>query len=158
MQLDGYNPLTVATAMFSIEAEADIQSIIDSIGSVAAKHNATAPIALKEVLSKPFRVGQLFQDMVSLDVKLPVWLSKEDFLKMVVAKAKQFPVANYAQNGFWADHWTYDQDLLDNYLSVFPDKEEYVLWEAEPLPSFVSPSVVKPRNLKYEAVAEGERK
>lgn len=30
--------------------------------------------------------------------------------------------------GYWSDHWTYNLDLLENYLSVFPEKEEELLY------------------------------
>jgi hypothetical protein len=30
----------------------------------------------------------------------------------------------FAQNAFWADHWTYTLDLVHNYLAVYPDQEE----------------------------------
>ena len=43
-------------------------------------------------------------------------------------------------------------DLLDNYLSIFPDKEEYVLWDSEPIPFFMSPAVVKSRSDRYSLV------
>lgn len=31
--------------------------------------------------------------------------------------------------GYWPDHWTYNLDLLESYLSVFPEKEEELLYE-----------------------------
>jgi hypothetical protein len=46
------------------------------------------------------------------------------------------------QNGFWADHWTYHLDLVENYLTVFPEKEEYMLYDEEPIPFFSSPAQV----------------
>jgi hypothetical protein len=41
--------------------------------------------------------------------------------------------------------------LVDNYLSIYPDKEQYLLWEAEPVAFYVSPAVVKPRSTRYSA-------
>ncbi len=61
-------------------------------------------------------------------------------------------VGQFNQNGYWADHWTYILDILDNFLTVFPDKEEFTLWDAEPIPFFVSPALVKSRADRYSLV------
>ena len=58
----------------------------------------------------------------------------------------------FAQNGFWTDHWTYTLDLVNNYLAVYPDQEEYLLWDAEPVPFFLSPAYVRPRSERYSLV------
>ena len=38
---------------------------------------------------------------------------------------------------------------MDNYLSVYPDKEEHLLWDSEPIPFFMSPAIVKTRADRY---------
>lgn len=58
-------------------------------------------------------------------------------------------IAQFAQNAFWADHWTYTLDLVNNYLSVYPDKKESLLWEAEPVPFYLSPAYVLSRKDRY---------
>ena len=60
--------------------------------------------------------------------------------------------AAFAQNGFWADHWTYTLDLVNNYLAVYPDLEEHLLWDSEPVPFFLSPAYVLPRSERYSIV------
>ena len=149
-QLDGYNPLTVATAMFTIPEE-DLDGIVQRIGAVG---NATAPEALRHMLRKPFRVGALFEALRKNDVQLPPSMPREEFLRVVASAARQTPTAQYAQNGFWADHWTYDQDLVDNFLAVYPEREEWLLLDAPRVPSYASPSVVNPRALRYVADAK----
>lgn len=61
-------------------------------------------------------------------------------------------IGQFSQNGYWADHWTYILDLLDNFLTIFPDKEEFTLWDSEPIPFFVSPALVKSRADRYSLV------
>ena len=46
---------------------------------------------------------------------------------------------------------------MENYLSVFPDKEEDLLWNSEPIPFFMSPAFVKPRSDRY-TLAPGSTK
>ena len=43
---------------------------------------------------------------------------------------------------------------MDNYISVFPDKEEALLWDSEPVPFFMSPAIVKDRTDRYTLVAD----
>ncbi|GAX24271.1 hypothetical protein FisN_4Lh026 [Fistulifera solaris] len=74
-------------------------------------------------------------------------ISKKEFIDVVAASSKQFPMA-VSDNGFWADQWTYYMDLVNNFLSVFPDWEERLMYEYE-LPYFFSPFYVKPREEKY---------
>ena len=31
--------------------------------------------------------------------------------------------------GYWCDHWTYNLDLIFDYLEVFPEKEQEMLYE-----------------------------
>jgi hypothetical protein len=66
---------------------------------------------------------------------------------MVAASAKTFPLASYL-SGYWADHWTYYFDLIDTYLSIYPDWEKRILFD-EQLPYFSSPAFVNPRCKKY---------
>ena len=40
--------------------------------------------------------------------------------------------------GYWTDHWTYNLDLVETYLSVYPDKEEELLFEDESYTYFES--------------------
>ena len=41
---------------------------------------------------------------------------------------------------------------MQNYLAVYPDKEEFLLWESEPVPFFMSPAIVKSRADRYSLV------
>lgn len=44
----------------------------------------------------------------------------QEFLRSVATAASQVADASFAQNGFWADHWTYTLDLVENYLMIYP--------------------------------------
>jgi hypothetical protein len=56
-------------------------------------------------------------------------------------------MANYTK-GYWADHWTYIVDLINDWLAVYPDWEERVLFDTT-VPYFFSPAFVNPRAQKY---------
>ena len=87
--------------------------------------------------------------------KIGSTLSREQFLHILAREAQEVPVAKYNQNGFWSDHWTYNMDLLDNFLTIYPDKEFELLFGLEPIPFFLSPSTVQPRSKKYRKLSDG---
>jgi hypothetical protein len=145
IQPDGYEPLSVESVAFSIKD----QSICDKIATAAVGH-ADGHRAQREALSGvlcsgPFRPGQLFLLMEEQDIYLMV--SQEEFIDQIAAAATSTPMAVY-QSGFWADHWTYYMELIESYLSIYPDGEERLMYDQE-LPYFFSPAFCQPRSKKY---------
>lgn len=41
---------------------------------------------------------------------------------------------------------------MNNYLAVYPDQEQHLLWDAEPVPFYLSPAYVLPRTERYSLV------
>lgn len=77
---------------------------------------------------------------------------------MVATASVQVPAGHYdpAQSGFWTDHWSYTLDHLNTYLSVFPDKKEWLLYDSPRLPFFFSDAIVMPRKDKYTIGTTGD--
>lgn len=70
-------------------------------------------------------------------------------------KAKSTVNASFLE-GYWSDHWTYNLDLIENYLQIFPEKEEELLFAKEY--SYFLPQVrVNPRRKRYEKTENGIR-
>ena len=61
------------------------------------------------------------------------------------------------QNGYWSDHWTYTLDLVENYLAIFPDHEESLLWDGEKVGFYLCPAVVRPRSVRYKLVSSSTK-
>ncbi|MCC8044419.1 MAG: hypothetical protein LIP12_02830 [Clostridiales bacterium] len=58
--------------------------------------------------------------------------------------------------GYWTDHWIYNLDLIENYLRVFPEKEEELLFE--PACTWFRPQAgVLERRKRYEKTENGIR-
>ncbi|CAE6959065.1 unnamed protein product [Symbiodinium sp. CCMP2592] len=154
IQADGYNPLSVATPLFKMPGDSNLNHFLARVTSSAGP----AVDELKKLLQAPFRPGDLFKAMekqgCSLE-KIGSTLSREQFLHILAREAQEVPVAKYNQNGFWSDHWTYNMDLLDNFLTIYPDKEFELLFGLEPIPFFLSPSTVQPRSRKYRKLNDG---
>ena len=137
VQADGYNPFTVATTNFKVAAD-KIPGLVESF-----QLSESSASVVSSILQHPFRIGQFFKDMETYGATFTI--DRTEFLAKLVTAADQVYAAQYNQNGFWADHWTYTLDLVDNYISVFPDKEEKLFYDSEPVPFFISPSIVKAR-------------
>ncbi|MCD7764064.1 MAG: hypothetical protein LUI14_12905, partial [Lachnospiraceae bacterium] len=58
--------------------------------------------------------------------------------------------------GYWTDHWIYNLDLVENYLRVFPEKEEELLYAPE-CTWFRPQAGVLERRKRYEKVEKGLR-
>jgi hypothetical protein len=133
LQADGYNPLVVQGAVFSLPAEK----------RAAILAQVESPQTLEKTLSASFTPGKLLTAAIQAGLPQPV-----EFLETVLAQSEQHIRAEFGE-GYWIDHWTYILDLLDSYLAVYPDKKAELLFDSEPLPFYDSPEVVLPRRERY---------
>ena len=51
---------------------------------------------------------------------------KNEFIKEILSFSIKQEEAEHKE-GFWSDHWTYNLDLLESYLAVYPEKLKYIL-------------------------------
>ena len=144
IQLDGYNPLVVEGSRFTIPAEK-----LDGLLTLVID-----PAKLRSSLSGPFSPGGLLKVIADESVHLTV--ETQAFLEMVLAVSDQQVDATFSE-GYWVDHWTYNLDLIESYLTVYPDCQHKLLFTSEDLPFFDSPMIVHPRSRKYILVEEQPR-
>ena len=52
--------------------------------------------------------------------------SQEEISKILLSSRYQ-PKACFGE-GYWVDHWTYNLDLIDQYLRIFPEKDEHLFF------------------------------
>lgn len=108
IQPDGYNPLGVEKVTYQLGEEG----------------RAKFGEALGEILAKPFTPGMLYMALEQLDMAQ----NERDALFEEVICASESLVNGRFIEGYWSDHWTYNLDLLESYLAVFPEKEEKLLY------------------------------
>lgn len=135
---DGYNPLVVKPSLYRFEDGENVESVLADI--VDKKVLA----GLKKNVGEEFDVGTLV--VQASHAGLP-----EKQVEKVVEKllSGSYPVesADFGE-GFWVDHWTYNLDLVEVYLSVYPDKEEDLFFEK--VYSFYDDAhKVNPRSVRY---------
>ncbi len=135
IQADGQNPLSVKPPRFSLEGEATafLEKIPeDRRARVGAILPSYLPGELYEAMGRDCDQG-LFCDILR-------------------ASTPQIE-ADFGE-GYWVDHWTYNADLVENFMSVFPDRAEFV--HDGGYRYFDSGVRVLPRSEKYCLVSQGK--
>lgn len=103
IQADGYNPLVLLPVTY-ILAEPEV---FDR--------------RLLPLLCKPFTPGALMRELERLE--LPAALTAK-----ILCAATPMVNAGFGE-GYWVDHWVYLLDMLESYLSVYPDQKQVLLHE-----------------------------
>lgn len=143
-QLDGYNPLLVKQVTYEME---NVEQVLSPVP--ADKHEA-----VRDFFQKEFSPGQLFTFLHKEKIELS--LSEPEYLRMVMNHSKEKLNADFGE-GYWSDHWTYNLDLVDSYLMVYPEQEEKLLYEDSSYTFYESKAVVLPRTERYVRTEHGVR-
>jgi hypothetical protein len=158
IQADGYNPLVIQGSTFTLSADqraAVLDQATRSEGipmpSTDAHRDVRPTSKLDLLLSQPFTPGQLLKFIIDHDIQLTIAL--EEFLDRVMSLAEQNLKAKFGE-GYWIDHWTYNLDLIESYLAIYPDRRHALLFESS-LPFFDSAARVQPRSQRY-VLANGQ--
>jgi hypothetical protein len=144
VQLDGYNPLGVHGTTFTIDA--------DKVAGLVDQYVRTNKDLVSSILSGKFTPGQISMAVLLNDIELKD--TEENMINDVLSQSTQHIEANFGE-GFWVDHWTYNYDLIENYLSIYPDKVNELLFEDKSYQYFESPVSVLPRSKKYGLTKAG---
>lgn len=142
IQADGQNPLNVKPLSFTLNENYD-KSILDYFDESLMNQ-------LQKIL-KRFEPSELYTF-----IKDNESLVNDDANKIfahILENSHQQIEANFAE-GYWVDHWTYNVDLLENYVSVYPDKLKELLFRDD-YKYFYSPVYVEPRDEKYSLLENG---
>jgi hypothetical protein len=143
IQADGYNPLVVEGSRFTLPVQ-HRTAVLDLV---------ERPEGLEQVLAQPFTPGQLLRAIADTDMELKV--SPEVLVAEALGHAEQHFQASLGE-GYWIDHWTYNLDLIETYLAVYPDRKGNLLFDQPVVPFFESPALVQPRALKYVLTDDGQ--
>lgn len=146
IQLDGYNPLHVKGARFTLKKDVDIRQCIEQYFSVYDK-------ALHTLLSAPFTPGMIINFIAHRGITL---LDDEYVVlsRILEQSDVQFEAAH--GEGFWVDHWTYNFDLVENYCAVYPESVKTLLFEEEKYLFYENTATVFPRKEKYVRTKNNE--
>ena len=140
IQLDGYNPLGVRGVTYRIEDEAGVREWL-------RKHVKSKPLRadLLRFLCESFTPGELAMRLES--VTRGRRQDRERALREILMFCRENEIGELHE-GFWSDHWTYNLDLLEMVLAVFPDRLGAFFIEGRNYTFFDNPDIVLPRDEK----------
>ncbi|MBE6023152.1 MAG: hypothetical protein E7231_07950 [Cellulosilyticum sp.] len=146
IQLDGYNPLSVQKTTYYVDEKGQLQLVELILSDYKAE--------FKELLAKPFTPGQIKMYLEKRQEALTD--DKEIVFNKVFKEAKESVNAELGE-GYWTDHWTYNLDLIESYLMVYPEKEHELLFRDNTYTYFESKAVINPRGKRYTLTDKGIR-
>lgn len=145
IQLDGYNPLIIRGKQFVISDETLRKSLIHS-------EYAGAVLGL-DILKSPFTPGSLYEAL--LQEGMPIFHAQNLFSKLILA-AESLSEAEHGE-GFWSDHWHYNLDLIERYLTIYPDKVKALFLDTKAYEFYDDCYEVLPRSERYNLTESGLR-
>ena len=134
IQLDGYNPLVIKGDIFTIK-DAKARNAI-----VKRYFNKESRRAVTSLLSAEFTINSLAGYAGSLKTRLEI----ERCFNDIIANSESRIDAEHGE-GFWIDHWTYNLDLVQSYLGLFPERLKDILFCDTDYRFFDNAHMVKPR-------------
>ncbi len=150
IQLDGYNPLQINGVRFSLrQSEAELS---EWLGEFVGERGLPA---LKEfLLKREFTLGELFSFLRDSAIRLKG--GPERFLRTLLSHCDRIEDAVHIE-GFWTDHWSYNLDLIESYLSMFPEREFTALFQDRSYTFFDNDHFVVGREDKFVLTPAGVR-
>ncbi len=137
IQADGYNPLSIEKITYSISDE----KIAELEADINKSQNAGK--ILDTIKNKHFTPGKL------------AMVCEDELFERIIDSCDEDVNASFGE-GYWTDHWTYNLDLIEEYTSVYPDKEEALLFEKD-YTYYASEIKVAKRKKRYEETEGGIR-
>ena len=144
LQADGYNPLVVDYVQYTLPeaVQAELVALVIDADKAAAQ----------KLLSGAFTPGQLAMAVE----KWTLSVDGTEFLAKAFAASEQGVTATFTE-GYWSDHWTYNLDQIESFLSIYPETEEELLYDDPSYTWFQSPEGVLPRAKRYVVTPKGVR-
>ena len=143
IQADGYNPLEIRPSTFTILP--DKAEALDALLSKASKNDADKEVLAGFVQDK-FTFGQVINGIFRKELSLN--MDEDTFLQELSTLCEQNIEAGFGE-GYWSDHFDYNYDLVEDFLKIYPDKKEDLLYHNRTYRFYDSPERVMPRSQKY---------
>ncbi len=143
LQLDGYNPLVIDPVKFLVP--------YDLLTKMDFKMSDESKSDFDHIKREPMLAGKLYE-FAQKHAADPLGVDNL-FKEMIRVSVPHYSVRH--GEGFWIDHWIYNLDHLDQYLSVFPDKKTWLFFEKDDFSYFDSDHFVRPRREKYVVTPDG---
>ncbi len=140
IQADGFNPLVVKGASFSLQ---DVSGLKTALTGKTSEQNLEK---ILKFLAQGFTPGKAVFFLEENKIKLSI--NANEFLAILFSFSINKLEAEHGE-GFWIDHWHYNIDLLESFLGIYPEKLAEVIFEKKAYSFYDNPHIVLPRNKKY---------
>ncbi len=148
IQPDGYNPLIVKGASFTVKDEREIKAVISKV------YDGDKVSAIVDHVKNHFLPGDLLSFIDKEKIKLKV--SPDVFLGQILEHCHRQESAEHGE-GFWSDHWSYNLDLVESFLSFYPENLKSILLENKNFTFYINSHYVMPQNRRYVLTDHGVR-
>ena len=152
VQMDGFNPLEIQPSAFTLSGR-ELEAAQKLLAEYVEEGGDPQPLA--RALEKPFTPGGLAKVISENGIEI-TGDKEEELITALLILAKQRFVARFGE-GYWSDHFDYDLDLVEDYLSVWPDKKRELLFGCREYRYYDSVAVVRPRGETYVLGKNGPR-
>jgi hypothetical protein len=144
LQLDGYNPLVINPERFIVS-----KNVISRLSFVPSEEFNRA---MHSLTRQPVFAGDIyaFVQKFSSDP-----LNIASIFKEIMTSATPINALKH-EEGYWIDHWIYNLDHLEQYVTLFPDKMTWLFYEKEDFTYYDSEHYVQPRHDKYVLTMQGQ--
>lgn len=149
IQLDGYNPLVLNGSRFEAKDIAKCKEITEEY---FGKEDAEGIV---KMLEKSFTPGSLLMGIEQMNVVVKKE-SIDAYLNTLLENCIKEDYATFKE-GYWTDHWTYNTDLLEQFMQVYPDKITEVMFNDLDYTYYDNDEMVVPRNKRYVLTDAGVR-
>lgn len=152
IQCDGFNPLVVNGFTYTVRDEEQMEEWAGKITGGAAGVDE-----LMEMVKRPFTPGEFIMKMEEVvhgsgAGEEPGLINRYDeIVATLLSFCSQNDVGTPSE-GFWVDHWSYNLDLIENFLMIYPERLRDLLLEQQLYTFFDNPDIVKPRRDKFVLV------
>ncbi|MFR8317102.1 MAG: hypothetical protein ACLU94_03035 [Catenibacillus sp.] len=143
LQINGYNPLGIEKITYRLKTESE--------AGVKALEACKDIAGLDFIKEGEFTPGQLYKALEDAGV-----CQKEALFEQVLDACEHMDTTNYGE-GYWCDHWTYNLDLVDAYLSVYPENKEQLLYHDHSYLFTQARKQILPRVKRYTVTDNGVR-
>ncbi|MDP6686327.1 MAG: hypothetical protein QGI05_05180, partial [Candidatus Omnitrophota bacterium] len=140
IQTDGFNPLVLRGVRFKLKPDLDLKITLK--GKIEEKYIKK----LEGILIDSFTLGELFMNLEKFTMKLES--SWQEFLSEILKNCDTIYDAEHGE-GFWVDHWTYNLDLVENYLAIYPEKLKEILLDKKEFTFYDNVFCIKPRDKRH---------
>ena len=135
---DGYNPLVVKPSKYRFKEGESLTSALKGVV------NSRIIETLKKSVASEFDLGSLVGKAKQAGVKKDKLDKVTDRL---LVNSDCIETAEFGE-GFWIDHWTYNLDLIESYLGIFPEKCDDLFFEKS-YSFYDDAHKVNPRSRRY---------